>query len=153
MFTIKYIMTYTLIISEAYLGGGHCAMAPPLAKKFVIWHTRKIGKLGLAPPLCVSTSGQRKFAPPFEILNTPLHYMLDVFQEFMEWTVTRVHTTTIRREMIHVWLLQNEQPLSPVDRMDRTDCAPLFAYGTKVRRNCGMHAILYNNALKSRDTW
>ena len=50
-------------------------MAPPLAKKNFFWHTKKIGKLGLAPPpLCVSTSGQRKIGPPplFEILNTPL---------------------------------------------------------------------------------
>ena len=28
-------------------------------------------------PPCVSTSGQRKFAPPYEILNTPLVYIYE----------------------------------------------------------------------------
>ena len=39
------------------------AMASPLAKIFFL-HSKKIGKLGLAP-LCVSTSGQQTFGPPY----------------------------------------------------------------------------------------
>ena len=44
----------------------------PLANKNC--HHRKCRKTWFAPPLCVSTSGQRKFAPPppYEMLSTPL---------------------------------------------------------------------------------
>ena len=56
---------------EAYLGGplGH---GSPLAKKNFLTYSKNWKTWFL--PLCVSTSGQRKFAPPlFEILNTPLN--------------------------------------------------------------------------------
>ena len=49
--------------SEAYLGEAIVPW-PLLWPKNFFLHTKKIGKLGLPPPpLCVSTSGQRKFAP------------------------------------------------------------------------------------------
>ena len=64
-----------LSISVAYLGGplGH---DPLLAKNFLFHLWKKlIEKRGLAP-LCVSTSGQRKFGHPLnEILNMLLVYI------------------------------------------------------------------------------
>ena len=63
--SIYFTCNFTCNKSEAYLGGGgSLGHGPLLAKKKFFGHTKKIGKLGLAP-LCVSTSGQRKFAPPF----------------------------------------------------------------------------------------
>jgi len=44
---------------------------PPWQKIFIL-RRKNIGKLGL-PLLCASTSAQQKYAPLFEILNTPLH--------------------------------------------------------------------------------
>ena len=44
----------------------------PPWQKFFILRRKNIGKLGL-PLLCASTSAQQKYAPLFEILNTPLH--------------------------------------------------------------------------------
>ena len=54
---------YHVCLSEAYLEGplGH----GPLLAKIFFWHWEQIGKLGW-PLLCMSTSGQPKFAPPFQ---------------------------------------------------------------------------------------
>ena len=48
--------------SEAYLGG-HWAMAPPLAKKFVFHIKKRLENL-VGPLLSMSTSGQAKIWPP-----------------------------------------------------------------------------------------
>ena len=47
---------------------------PPLWPKKIFFTYLKNWKTWFGPPLCVSTSGQRTFAPPslFKILNTPL---------------------------------------------------------------------------------
>ena len=60
-----------LLQSEAYLEGEAIVPWPPPLPKFFFDILKKLENLGL-PPICVSTSGQRKFAPPLEILNTPL---------------------------------------------------------------------------------
>ena len=81
--------------------GGPLGHGPPLAKKIFFWHTKKFGKLGLAP-LCVSTSGQQKFGPPFfEILNTPLMtwcLRVDMFSIAAADEVWKPEETARRRE-------------------------------------------------------
>ena len=62
--------SHGVLVAEAYLGGplGH---GPPLTKKF-FFDIEKILENLVGALLCMSTCGQRKFGPPFEILNTPL---------------------------------------------------------------------------------
>ena len=82
-----------LSISMAYLGG-HWAIPPLACKKNLVLTIRKNRKTWFGP-LCVSTSGLHKFAPPYEILNTPLvynHYIRDVTQ--LELGRTRWNLTT-----------------------------------------------------------
>ena len=54
---------------EAYLGGG--LGHGPLGQKIFFYIEKQLENLA-GPLLCMSTSGQQKFAPLFEILNTPL---------------------------------------------------------------------------------
>ena len=67
---IRYCMfSVSGLSSGVFRGGGGIGPWPPFGKKK--FHHRK-NLENLVCPLCVSTSGQRKFAPLFEILNTPL---------------------------------------------------------------------------------
>ena len=53
------------LYTVAYLPLGQIGHGPPLAKKFFFFYIVKKLENLVRPPLCVSTSGQRTFGPPF----------------------------------------------------------------------------------------
>ena len=68
------LLTGCYIISGVFRGA--IGPWPPFGQKNFFFTIGKIWKTWFGP-LCVSTSGQRKFlAPLFEILNTPLLYIM-----------------------------------------------------------------------------
>ena len=61
-----YLQFQTLIQTPrgVFMGGGGIWPWPPLANKIFVYIEKKLENL-IGPLLCMSTSGQRKFAPPF----------------------------------------------------------------------------------------